>query len=62
MPQDKPAKEQNPIAWLLGFKETPEQKKAREDREAKEKAAKAGIEQAIRGIPALQKKKSDEKK
>jgi hypothetical protein len=59
MPQDKPAREQNPLAWLFGSKETPEQKKAREDREAKDKATQAGIRQAIAGFPALKKVAKD---
>ena len=43
------AKEQNPLKWLLGFKETPEEKAAREKREASEKASRQAIDNAIRG-------------
>jgi hypothetical protein len=52
----KPVKEQNPIAWLLGFKESDEQRQAREEREAREKRTKEAVTSAIRsGLPAVKK-------
>jgi hypothetical protein len=44
-----PPKEQNPLKWLLGFKETPEEKKAREEREARDKASRGVVDNAVRG-------------
>jgi hypothetical protein len=41
--------EQNPIKWLLGFKETETEKAAREKREAQEKRSKEVIANAVRG-------------
>jgi hypothetical protein len=57
-PTPKP-KEQNPLWWLLGFKETESEKKAREDREAQEKRSREVVESAVRGgqLPSAKKKK-----
>jgi hypothetical protein len=68
--QAQPApREQNPIKWLLGFAETPEEKKAREDREKRDKASRSAIDNAIKGLPvvkqvheAAQKAKENQKK
>lgn len=66
--QKKPAKpkEQNPLWWLLGFKETESEKKAREAREGRDKRSRAVVESAVRGgqLPKVggKKPKSGEKK
>lgn len=58
-----PQKEQNPIAWLLGFKETPEQKVAREARENRDKRTKDAVTAAIKtGLPAVKKVVTDNTK
>lgn len=61
--QSKPAtpppaqpKEQNPLKWLIGMKETEDERKARELRESREKASRAAIDNAIKG-GVIQKKK-----
>jgi hypothetical protein len=40
--------EQNPIKWLLGFKETDAERKAREAREANEKRGRSVVEAAVK--------------
>lgn len=60
MPEQKP-KEQNPLAWLIGMKETAEQKKAREDRENRDKRAAEAVANAVRGIGTVKKVVSEAK-
>ena len=43
-----PAKEQNPLWWLLGFKETPEEKAAREAREQRDVRNRQVIDSAVK--------------
>lgn len=40
-------KEQHPLKYILGFKESDSEKKAREDREKREREANAGTQRAI---------------
>jgi hypothetical protein len=47
--QPAPAKEQNTLKWLLGFKETPEEQKAREAREQRDKRSREVIDSAVKG-------------
>lgn len=56
VPQQKPApaappREQNTLKWLLGMKETEDEKKAREARQERDKRAAESIKQAIRNVP-----------
>lgn len=55
----KPVKPQNPLMWLLGQKETEEQRKAREKREAQDKRSREVIDNAVKkgALPTPGKKK-----
>ena len=60
----KPAKpkEQNTLKWLLGFKETESERKAREAREGRDKRSREVIDRAVRGgqLPKVGSKKKKE--
>jgi len=53
-PAAKP-REQNPLWWLLGVKETADERTARETREANDKRTKETIRKAIVNIPVAKK-------
>ncbi len=53
-PKTPAVKEQNPIAWLLGFKESDEQKATRAARENRDKRTREAVTTAIKsGLPLL---------
>lgn len=55
-PKKPVVKEQNPIAWMLGFKESDEQKAVREAREQRDKRTQQAVTTAIKsGLPAVKK-------